>query len=167
MTPPPDAHPSDPASLARLPLRDLLALRNAIDQEIASRGHTRTAASLHGELMERVVADAYEGELTPPTRRSVDVVAGDGRAIQVKVRSLPRGSTRFWQFEDLDFDVAVVIAMDRDTAEIDWARELSAAQVAEVSTTHASGKLRLPMGRARSAGHDVTARLREAYAGLS
>jgi len=117
--------------------------------------------------MERVVADAYEGELTPPTRRSVDVVAGDGRAIQVKVRSLPRGSTRFWQFEDLDFDVAVVIAMDRDTAEIDWARELSAAQVAEVSTTHASGKLRLPMGRARSAGHDVTARLREAYAGLS
>jgi hypothetical protein len=149
-----------------MPLSELLALRNAINAEITKRGHIRTATSLEGELMERVVADAYGGELTPPTNKSVDVVLQDGTGIQVKVRSLRRGDTRFWSFEDFGFDSAVVISMDRETSEIIFARELTRAEMQEHSMLAASGDYRLRMGKARSLGLDVTARLREAYGGL-
>lgn len=149
--------------LSEMPLAELLALRSAINAEVTKRGHIRTATSLEGELMERVVADAYGGELAPPTYKSVDVVLQDGSGIQVKVRSLPRGDTRFWSFADFEFDSAVVISMDRDTAEIIFARELTRVEMQEHSMLAASGDYRLRMGKARSLGLDVTGRLRAAY----
>lgn len=157
---------SDLPDLSKLPLPELLALRNSINSEIKRRGHTRTATSLEGELMERVVADAYGGKLAPPTNKSVDVLLEDGTAIQVKVRSLPRGDTRFWAFEDFKFDLAVVISMDRDTAEILFARELTRAEMHEHAAVHAGGGYRLRMGKARNLGVDVTERLRAAYGSL-
>jgi len=150
-------------NLSDTPLAELLALRSAINAEITKRGHIRTAASLEGELMERVVADAYGGQLSPPTNKSVDVVLQDGSGIQVKVRSLPRGVTRFWSFGDFDFDSAVVISMDRDTSGIIFARELTRAEMQEHSMLAASGDYRLRMGTARGLGLDVTARLHAAY----
>jgi hypothetical protein len=149
--------------LTSLSLAQLLALRNAINAEIKGRGHTRTATSLEGELMERVVADAYGGTLAPPTRKSVDVLLPDGRSIQVKTRSLPRGDMRFWQFDDLEFDFAVVISMDRETAEIVFAREVSREELHEHAAMVASGAVRLRMGKARTVGADVTTALQEAY----
>lgn len=85
-------------------LADLLALRNAIDLKISERGHIRTASSLAGELMERAVADAYRGSLVQVGLKSVDVIAGDGRRVQVKTRSLPAGQLRHWAFSDFNFD---------------------------------------------------------------
>lgn len=40
-------------------MEELLALRRAIDVEIETRGHSRTASSLAGELLERTVSVAY------------------------------------------------------------------------------------------------------------
>ena len=157
---------TDALHLTSTPLDELLALRSAISSEIKARGYTRTATSIEGELMERVVADAYEGVLAPPTSKSVDVVLPDERTIQVKVRSLPRGDTRFWQFEDFEFDIGIVVAMDRDTSEILFARELSQVELRENSVVHSNGGFRLRMGKARTLGLDVTDRLNAAYAAL-
>ena len=157
---------TDALHLTSTPLDELLALRSAISSEIKARGYTRTATSIEGELMERVVADAYEGVLAPPTSKSVDVVLPDERTIQVKVRSLPRGDTRFWQFEDFEFDIGIVVAMDRDTSEILFARELSQVELRENSVVHLNGGFRLRMGKARTLGLDVTDRLDAAYAAL-
>ena len=152
--------------LSTLSLGELLAQRGAISAEIKARGYTRTATSTEGELMERIVADAYEGVLAPPTSKSVDVLLPDERTIQVKVRSLPRGDTRFWQFEDFEFDLAVVVSMDRDTAVILFARELTRAELEANAVIHAGGGYRLRMGKARTLGIDATDRLKAAYAAL-
>ncbi|MDL5351055.1 hypothetical protein [Microbacterium sp. zg-YB36] len=144
------------AELHDASLTDLLALRAAIDQEIAERGHSRTASSLPGELMERAVADAYSATLAPVGVKSFDVITGDGRRIQVKTRSLPKGDMRHWAFSDFEFEVAVVIAFDRAESRVDWARELSADQVRVLARPHASDGWRLRMAPARTAGRDVT-----------
>ena len=134
---PADDYRGDMADLTSMSLVELRELRTAINGEIQGRGHSRTATSLEGELMERVVANAYGGALAPLTNKSVDVILADGRTLQVKTRSLPRGETRFWQFDDSDFDLCVVILMDRETSQIDFARELSVAETKEHSVVHA------------------------------
>jgi hypothetical protein len=148
-------------------LTELLALRNAIDSEIAMRGHSRTASSLAGELLERTVAAAYSGRLMRVGTKSVDVVAGDGRRLQVKTRSLPKGDLRHWAFRDIDFDAAIVVAVDRATSMIDWARELSNDEVRTLAQPHATDGWRLRMAPTRSAGLDVTDHLRRAFQELS
>lgn len=152
--------------LSGLPLTGLLKLRLAIDAEIAARGHSRTKSSLAGELMERTVAVSYNGALSGVGTKSIDVVAGNGARLQVKVRSLPLGDLRHWTFRDFDFDAAVVVSMDRDTLAINWARELSHAEVAALARPHASDGYRVRMAAARNAGIDVTDRLRLAYSKL-
>jgi hypothetical protein len=154
---------SDTASMS---VAELVALSISATDELKSRGYARTGASLAGELMERVVADAYEGTLAPPVTASYDVTASDGRTIQVKVRSLPRGDTRFWSFKDSAFDAAVVISLDRADLSIIFARELTSAEVDELSVAHTKGGFRVRMGRARTAGIDVTEKLQSAYEAL-
>ena len=116
--------------------------------------------------MERAVADAYGGRLLPPGTKSADVLDSDGRRIQVKTRSLPPGQTRFWQFRDFDFDLTVVIWLDRLTGDVVFARELTRTEVESVVIAHPSGGWRLRMGRARSVGADVTNRIRQSYSEL-
>lgn len=94
-------------------LPQLLAASTAINDELRLRGHVRTSTSVAGELMESAVARLCGGTLLPPGTKSVDVLTTDGRGIQVKTRCLPAGDLRFWSFEDLNFDEAVVAAMDR------------------------------------------------------
>lgn len=147
------------AELREMPLTELLALRSAIDREILARGHSRTASSLAGELMERAVADAYGGALAQVGVKSIDVTSGDGRRIQVKTRILPKGDLRHRAFSDFDFDAAVVIAIDRATSRIDWARELTTEQVRELARPHASDGWRVRMAPARTVGIDVTKRI--------
>jgi hypothetical protein len=153
--------------LIEMSLEELLALRSAIDVEIGARGHSRTASSLAGELLERTVSIAYRGQLVQVGAKSVDVVAGDGRRLQVKVRSLPKGDLRHWAFRDFDFDAAVVVAVDRATSTIDWARELSTAEVRALARPHATDRWRLRMAPARPAGVDVADKLRQAFQELA
>lgn len=158
--------PEHHLDLPSMPLPELLALRTAIETEISARGHSRTATALMGEIAERIVADAYDGELSRAGERSVDVIASDGRRIQVKARSLPRGDLRHFAIHDLDFDAAVVICFDRETSELLWARELSQLEATLRSKPHKSDGWRIRMTAARDAGIDVTERLLDAYARL-
>jgi hypothetical protein len=149
--------------LGALPLRDLLALRVAIDADISARGYSRTSSSLAGELMERTVATSYNGTLTGVGTESVDIIAGDGRRLQVKARSLPHGDLRHWAFHDLEFDAAVVVYVDRDSFAINWARELSQTEATALARPHKSDKWRVRMAAAQHTGVDVTQRLQLAY----
>ena len=154
-------------NLPELSLKELLALRNAIDKEIAVRGHTRTSSSLAGELMERTVAVAYNGKLADVGNKSVDVIAGDGRGLQVKTRSLPKGDLRHWAFRDFNFDAAVVIAVDRSTSTIDWARELSRTEAEAIAKPHSTDGWRVRMASAQHAGKDVSEMLQRAFGELT
>ena len=149
--------------LSEMSLKELLVLRRAIDAEIKGRGHSRTASSLEGELVERTVAVAYRGHLVEVGAKSVDVVAADGRNLQVKVRSLEKGVLRHWAFPDFDFDAAVVVAMDRETSAINWARELSSDEVRALAVPHDEDVWRLRMSPTRNAGIDVTDHLLRAF----
>lgn len=144
-------------------LTELLSLRNSIDEEIAARGHTRTSSSLAGELIERTVAVAYNGTLAEVGNKSVDVLAADGRGLQVKARSLPRGDLRHWAFRDFNFDAAVVVAVDRATSTIDWARELTRTEVETIAKPHRTDGWRIRMASARHAGKDISEKLQAAF----
>lgn len=80
--------------LATMSLHELLASRTAIEKEIANRSYTRTSSSRAGELIERTAAVAYNGRLANVGAKSVDVISADGRGLQVKARSLPKGDLR-------------------------------------------------------------------------
>lgn len=146
--------------VSQLTARELLAAHVSIATELRERGYTRTDTSLTGELMEHVVARAYDGEGT----KSLDIVGARGQRIQVKTRTLLPTEWRFFQFKDsaTGFDVAVVVSLDRADFTILWARELSAAEVQALASPHTSGP-RLRMRAASTAGVDVTERLRAAY----
>lgn len=148
-------------------LNELLALRNAIDEEIAARGHTRTSSSLAGELIERTVSVAYNGQLADVGNKSVDVLASDGRGIQVKTRSLPKGDLRHWAFRDFNFDATVVVAVDRATSTIDWARELTRAEAEAIAKPHSRDGWRIRMASAQKAGKDVSEKLQRAFRDLT
>jgi hypothetical protein len=132
--------------VSQLTARELLAAYVSITTELRERGYTRTDTSLTGELMEHVVARAYDGELAPPGTKSLDVVDGHGQRIQVKTRTLLPTDWRFFQFKNS--------AMGFD--------ELTAAEVEALASPHTSGP-RLRMRAASTAGVDVTERLRAVY----
>lgn len=143
-------------------LAELLALYGRIQQEFQRRGVSRTAGSMEGEIGERPALMIYGGTLPPPGTRAFDLVDASGRKVQVKTRTLPRGDDRMFQFHSLDFDVAVCIRFDRESGKLDWAREYSIGELRGLVSAHAAGP-RLPMGRAKSNGQDVTALFRQAW----
>jgi len=153
-------------ALSEMSVLELFALGSAVTDELKRRGHVRTATSTGGELMERVVADVYGGTLAAPGTKSWDVALPDGRSAQVKVRVLPRDDLRHWAFKDFDFDIAVVVHIDRVSLEVLWARELSCEDAKQLAREHSSDGWRIRMSQARHAGIDVTERIRTAYAAL-
>lgn len=70
-----------------------------------------------------------------------------------------------FQFHDLDFDLAVCIRFERETGQLDWAREYEVGALRGLVSAHTNGP-RLPMVRAKSSGLDVTKLFRDAYATL-
>lgn len=153
-------------NVAEMSLPELVSASAAIDAELKRRGHVRTSTSLAGELMEAAAHRLYGGELVQPGMRSIDLISADGVGIQVKVRSLPAGDLRHWTFKDLDFDAAVVVAMDRADLSISWARLLTQQDARALAKPHKDA-WRIRMRPARDAGVDITAALRQAYSELS
>jgi hypothetical protein len=153
-------------AVAKLTVRDLLCTSIAITDELRSRGYIRAHTSIGGEILEGVVALAYSGSLERPAEKSKDLIAADGRRIQVKTRNLPVGDMRHFPFSDFDFDIAVVASLDRDTFDIIWAREIPVVELRAIASPHAKDGFRVRMLRARDAGIDVTERLNASYRDL-
>lgn len=143
-------------------LSELLTLYADIQAEFQRRGVSRTAGSVQGEVGEKLALMVYGGTLPPPGTKAYDLIDAAGRRIQAKTRTLPRGDDRMFQFHSLDFDVAVCIRFERESGRLDWAREYDANELRTLVSPHAAGP-RLPMGRAKAHGKDVTATFRSAY----
>ncbi len=107
----------------------------------------------------------YGRALPPPGTKAYDLVDAQRRLIQVKTRTLPKDDHRIFQFHSLDFDVAVCIRFDRDSNELEWAREFDNSELRSLVSPHAQGP-RLPMGRTHANGRDVTSTFRAAYNAL-
>ncbi|WP_156459425.1 hypothetical protein [Microbacterium sp. Leaf436] len=148
--------------LEALPLSDLFDLHARIQREFGRRGVSRTSGAIQGEVGEGLALAVYGGTLPPPGTRAYDLTDAQGRLVQVKTRTLPPGVSRMFQFDSLDFDLAVCIRFDRDNNELDWAREYEVEELRSLVSPHADGP-RLPMGRAKASGRDVTATFRAAY----
>lgn len=153
------------ADLRELSLTELFELQAHIGREFQRRGLSRTAGSIQGEVGEYLALAVYGGMLPPPGTRAYDLTDAQGRLVQVKTRTLPAGVTRVFQFDSLDFDLALCIRFDRDTNALDWAREYDVEELRGLVSPHARGP-RLPMGRAKVNGRDVTATFRAAYDAL-
>lgn len=151
--------------LEAMTLPDLLSLYGAIQREFQRRGVSRTAGSIEGEIGERLALMVYGGTLPPPGTKAYDLIDAAARKIQVKTRTLPRGDDRMFQFHSLDIDLAICVRFDRDTGKLDWAREFPIAELRGLVSPHAAGP-RLPMGRARTNGYDVTTEFRQAWDAL-
>lgn len=155
-------------SMHDAPLRLLLARRaellsevKAITAEVRRRGIARTDNFI-GEVGERLVVTVLGGQLLPTSAKDIDLIDGEGRRVQVKVRELPSGVTRRFTFGSLEFDSAVCIRFDRATLALDWGREIDVQTVRGLATQY-HGEYRLSESRARSAGRDLTDPLRRAW----
>lgn len=107
----------------------------------------------------------YGDTLPPPGTKDYDLIDAQGRLIQVKTRTLPKGDQRIFQFHSLDFDIAVCVRFDRDSNELEWAREFDHSELRALVSPHTQGP-RLPMGRAHANGRDITSTFRAAYDAL-
>lgn len=156
--------------ISALTLAQLLYMQSCIREEIRRRGVSRTSGSLEGEIGEAIALAVYGGVLAAPGTRGYDLTDAMGRKIQVKTRTLPKGTNRIFQFKSetvdrADLDLALCIRFDRDTNTVEWAREYTSKELIGLLTPHKQGP-RLPTGRAQRFGTDVTARIQEAFEGL-
>lgn len=143
-------------------LPELFALNARIQRELGRRGVVRTSGAIQGELGELLALAVYGGALSTPGTKAYDLVDGRGRLVQVKTRTLPIGAHRIFRFHNLDFDVAVCIRFDRQSNDLEWAREYDIDELRSLVSPHAQGP-RLPTGRAEANGRDVTATFQAAY----
>lgn len=148
--------------LEALHVSELFDIHAQILRELGRRGISRTSGSIQGEVGEGLALAVYGGALPPPGTKAYDLTAADGRLIQVKTRTLPKGDDRMFQFHSLEFDLALCIRFDRDSHHLDWAREYEVEELRTLVSPHAQGP-RLPMGRAKANGRDVTSTFRAAY----
>lgn len=109
----------------------------------------RQAERIHGEVRERI-GDATNNKptgalgeaiavivygaqgLEPQSNKAYDLVAADGRKIQVKTRVLENRVTMFGRQYHDDYDAMFLLALTSDY-EVAWAAELTKEQVRECS----------------------------------
>ncbi|MDP4332013.1 hypothetical protein Q7F20_01395 [Curtobacterium sp. A7_M15] len=156
--------PFDPADLS---IRELLASYVAILDELRRRGLVRTRKSPLGDLAESLAMRAYGGSLAPNSEKSYDLIADDGRRIQVKARTVRADDKRTQNFSAVrswEFDAALFLLFDAATYDLIWVRELDRDQTQSlgrrVEHTNSSAILVRDVAHA---GADVTALVRAAY----
>jgi hypothetical protein len=151
--------------LEALTISELFDLHARMQREFGRRGVSRASGAIQGEVGEGLALAVYGGTLPAAGARAFNLTDSQGRLVQVKTRTLPKGDTRMFQFDSLDFDLAVCIRFGRDTNALDWAREYDVEDLRTLVRPHADGP-RLPMGRAKLSGRDVTDNFRAAYDAL-
>jgi len=150
--------------LRHVSVPDLLGRYGAILQELQDRGVVRTRNAPLGDYAEYLAAQVYGGELAANSVKSYDLLAADGRRVQVKARTVgpdTRAGAVFSVFRSFDFDIAVLITFDSATYALRRAREVPAADIEPAGrhSDHVNGRLiRITAGL--RLGVDVTSRFR-------
>ena len=99
------------------PLGDqaLIDLFGQVMAELRERGVVRSGNNPIADIAERLVADYYGGQLASPNERSYDVLASDGRRLQVKaMRMTQKGRTTLSALRSHDFDALVAVVFEPD-----------------------------------------------------
>lgn len=107
--------------------REILRLYAALLEELIARKVVRTRNAPAGDLAETLVAVAYRGTLAPNSEKSWDVLAPDGRRLQVKSRLIgvhSGGSQTFSFFRSWDFDARVFVLFESSSYEVTRAVEV-------------------------------------------
>jgi hypothetical protein len=148
---------------------DLLGRYAAILQELRDRGVVRTRNAPLGDYAEYLAARVYAGELAANSVKSYDLLAKDGRRVQVKARTVSPDTGAgaiFSVFRSFDFDIAVLVTFDSATYALRWAREVTAAKIETASrhSAHVNGH-RIAITAGARLGVDVTPRFRAVMAG--
>lgn len=116
--------------------RALLQMYATILTELTDRGVTRSRNAPVGDIAEYLVRIAYDGELAPPSEKSWDVRAGDGRKVQVKCRLVvagAKGTQQYSPFRSWDFDVCVFVTFDAFSYDVLQALEVPSASIQGVA----------------------------------
>lgn len=149
-------------TLAGLSVAELLTNHRSILASLKARGLVRTNNAPIGDLAEYAAAIVYDGLLAPNSEKSYDLVAEDGRRIQVKVRLIRPGTSRsavFSSVRSFDFDGALFLLVDDEAGDVELARELTVQEVREHGRhrEHTNGVvLRIGQLRSLSSGVDLT-----------
>lgn len=152
------------SELADVPTRDLLVRYGATLTELERRGVVRTRNAPVGDYAEYLAAQVYGGTLAPNSVKSYDLTTLDGARYQVKARTVRPGmkaGAAFSVIRSYDFDFMVYLALDWETYEVMWAREVAVAEMESVGrfSDHINGTL-VRIRDAQALGADVTARFR-------
>ncbi len=163
----PEPDGDDP--LPQLTVADLMASYRNVLASLRSRGLVRTNNAPIGDLAEYCAAVVYDGLLAPNSEKSYDLVAEDGRRIQVKVRLIRPGTSKaavFSPIRSFDFNACLFLLVDDEGGDVELARELSVDEVHEHGRhrEHTNGTvLRIGQLRTLAGGVDLTERFREAW----
>ena len=143
--------------------------------ELRHRGLVRTNNAPIGDLAEHCAAIVYDGLLAPNSEKSYDLVAVDGRTVQVKVRvrrADTSSSATFSVIRSFDFDVCLFLLIDGDgDGDVVAAREWTVQEVRDAGRhkVHINGSVvRLRQVTSGSAlGVDRLAEFRQAWRELA
>lgn len=130
--------------LARLSTRDLLRLYADLLTELIDRGVVRSRNAPAGDLAEHLAFQVYGGTLAPPSEKSWDIRAADGRLIQVKARLIAaddRKSHNYSPFRSWDFHACLFLIFDAHTYAVVSAVEVPVDAVRGLAraTPHVNG----------------------------
>lgn len=129
----PSASPNSPGfDPSLLTVGEILHVYSGLLSELRDRGLVRTNNAPIGDLAEYACAAYYEGALAANSEKSYDLIAADGRRVQVKVRNV-RGDTRpsavFSSIRSTNFDVCVFILANVVTNSVEAAYEWTAEEI--------------------------------------
>ena len=157
--------------LEDLETAELMRLHRISLYELLRRGIIRTLNAPQGDWAELLVATAYNGRRAANSEKSYDVVADDGRRLQVKARALDHervGSSITSPFRSWDFDAAIIVLLNPVDLSVGRATELTvdAARANATYRKHVNGHVLRPNSALMSQGIDISDRLRTAARAL-
>lgn len=120
----------------------LLRLYAAILTELLRRSVVRSRNAPAGDIVEHLAAIVYEGDLAPPSAKSWDIRASDGRLVQVKCRvAKPEQAGNYSFFRSWEFDCCVFVKLHPATYDVTSAIEVPAAGVQSLAraSAHVNG----------------------------
>ena len=118
-----------------------------------------------GDYAERLVAEAYGGELAPNSEKSWDVLSSTGERLQVKSRVVkdgePTSARRASRSRSWEFNSAVIVFLSGADLSVVQATELPVGTVSDSSSwvERVNGWVLNPTQPLMASGTDVTERL--------
>ena len=157
--------------LTKLSTQQLIALHRSTLKELYDRGIVRTMNAPQGDYAERLVAEAYGGQLAPNSEKSWDVAASGGDHIQVKSRVLDAhrpGTRQMSILRSWGFDLAVVILFSNEDLSVTQAVEFKAAVIKEHAryVSHVNGWRLVATPEIMALGRDITVDIQSAALAL-